>query len=69
MNEATDAHEIPLPELLKRANVCRRTLWNHIGLGYLEPGARRPGIRGTFWTRGQANKYLRKIGRRDHVFE
>ena len=69
MNEASDSHEIPLGDLLKRADVCRATLWRHIKLGHIEQGARRKGVHGTFWTRGQANKYLRKIGRRDHVFE
>lgn len=65
----TEAHEFTGEMLCSQAGVCSRTLVNHIEIGLLDPGQRRPGLgKRLFWTRTQANKWLRRIGQRDKQF-
>jgi hypothetical protein len=65
----TDSHEITAEMLCSQGGVCSDTLRNHITAGLIEPGQRRPGVgRRLFWTRTQANKWLRRIGKRDQQF-
>lgn len=65
----TDSHEITAAMLCSQAGVCQDTLTNHLAKGLLDPGQTRPGLgRRYFWTRTQANKWLRRIGKCDRQF-
>lgn len=66
----TDSHEITAAMLCSQAGVCSETLRAHLAAGLIEPGVRRPGVgRRLFWTRTQANKWLRRIGQCNRQFE
>lgn len=68
--KATDAHEYTAEMLYKQAGICRAVFFQHITEGLLERGAVRQGqAHRRFWTRTQANKWLRRIGKRDRQFE
>lgn len=69
MSTLTDAHDITAEMLCAQAVLTRSTLERHIRTGLIEAGVLRPGTRKVFWTRTQANKWLRRIGQRDRQFE
>jgi hypothetical protein len=65
--EITDAHIITATMICEQAQLNRRTFNSHLTKGHIEPGAIRLGK--AFWTLAQANKYIRKIGKRDLQFK
>lgn len=63
---ATDAHIISLSKLMAAAGLSRSQVSRDEKDGHLALGAKRK--RNLFWTRTQANLYLRRIDRGEHQF-
>lgn len=59
----SDSKTVNSAALERAAGLGRWSIWNHEKIGNLTKGERRPGTRGKWWTPGQANKFLRRIGK------
>lgn len=62
----TDDHTVTAKQLLVAAGLKTYvTLWRQMKAGNLPKSARRPGVNGRFWKPSQANRFLKRIGKKE----